>query len=153
MPLDTSAIGKTRPGGTLLITRSRLQLFAKATGQTDPIFIDVEAARAAGHPDLPVPPTFYAGVEWEIPDPLAYMVDLGIDLRFILHGGQEFIYHAQAHAGDELSSSTVISDVYKKKGGALNFMISETSITNQNGDKIVTLISTIVVRQPAGATS
>lgn len=153
MPLDTSVIGNTRPGGTLLITRSRLLLFAKATGQTDPVFVDVEAARAAGHPDLPVPPTFYAGVEWEMPDPLAWMVDLGIDLRALLHGGQEFTYHALAHAGDELSASSIITDVYEKKGGALTFLISETPIINQNEDKIVTIRSTIVVRQLTGAVS
>ncbi len=38
--------------------RGRLRMFAAAIGETDPIYTDVEAARAAGHPDLPVPPTF-----------------------------------------------------------------------------------------------
>jgi acyl dehydratase len=153
MTLDRSVIGNTRPGGTLLITRSRLLLFAKATGQSDPVFVDVEAARAAGHPDLPVPPTFYMAVELEMPDPFAYLPELGIDLRAVLHGGQEFIYHAQAHAGDELSCSSVITDVYDKKGGALSFLVSETPVTNQNGDKIVTLRNTLVVRQLTGALS
>lgn len=152
MALDSSLVGKTRPGGTLLITRSQLRLFAKATGQTDPVFVDVAAAQAAGHPDLPVPPTFYLGVDFESPDPFG-LDGLGIDIRALLHGEQRFEYHSTAHAGDELSSSSILTDVYEKKGGALTFVVSETPITNQNGDKVVTMHSTIIVRQLAGVSS
>jgi acyl dehydratase len=59
MALDRSVIGRVTPGESLLITRSRLRNFAKATGQTDPIYTDLDAAKQAGHPDLPVLPTFF----------------------------------------------------------------------------------------------
>lgn len=153
MTIDASLVGRSWPGGNLLITRSRLRLFAKATGQTDPVFVDIEAALAAGHPDLPVPPTFYLGVELEVPDPIAYLVDLGIDMRAVLHGEQSFEYHATAHAGDELSSSSRLTDVFEKKGGALTFLLTETHITNQKEEKIVTMRSTIIVRQLTGVVS
>lgn len=152
MAIDRSVIGSTRPGGSLLITRSRLRLFAKATGQSDPVFVDVDAARAAGHPDLPVPPTFYLGVDFEGPDPFG-LVDLDIDLRTVLHGEQSFEYRSTAHAGDELSSSSVVTDVFEKKGGALTFLVSETSVVNQDGDEVVTMTSTLVIRQLTGVAS
>ncbi|MPY78402.1 MAG: hypothetical protein GEV04_07875, partial [Actinophytocola sp.] len=47
------------------IERGRLRFFAKAIGQKDPIYSDVDAARRAGHPDLPVPPTFFFSMELE----------------------------------------------------------------------------------------
>ncbi|GAA4383150.1 MaoC family dehydratase N-terminal domain-containing protein [Tsukamurella soli] len=150
MTLTKDLIGSSRPGGTLLITRSRLRLFALATGQQDPVFTDVDAARRAGHPDLPVPPTFYFGVELEVPDSFSYLADLGVDLRTVLHGEQEFEYHRTAHAGDQLTSSSVITDVYEKKAGALQFLVTDSPIVDHVGEPVVTLRNTLVVRRLAG---
>ena len=74
MALDRSLIGREAPGQSLLVTRSRLRAFARATGQTDPVYTDVGAARRAGHRDLPVPPTFYFSIDLEAPDPFAAAV-------------------------------------------------------------------------------
>lgn len=147
MELGPELIGHTRPGGTLLVTRSRLRLFAKATGQTAPEYIDVDAAHAAGYRDLPVPPTFYFGVDLEMPDPFAHLAEIGVDLNAVLHGEQEFIYHATACAGDELTSSSTVTDVFEKKGGALKFMLSEVPIVNQDGVTVVTMKNSTVVRE------
>lgn len=152
MGLDASIIGTRRAGGSLLVTRSRLRFFAKATGQTDPVFLDLEAARRAGYPDLPVPPTFYFGVDLEVPAAIEQLVELGVDLRAVLHGEQKFTYHDMAYAGDELSSSAVVTDVYEKKGGALKFLVIEVPIVNQHGIIVVTMRNTLVVRQLPGAT-
>ncbi len=151
MALSPSLIGSTRSGGTLLVTRNRLRFFAKATGQTDPVFVDVDAAKRAGHPDLPVPPTFYFGVDLEMPDPFGYLDDAGVDLNTVLHGSQKFTYHELAFAGDELSSSSVVADVYEKKGGALQFMITDTPVLNQHGYTVVTMRNTLVVRPKRGS--
>jgi acyl dehydratase len=150
MGLSKDLIGTTRAGGSLLITRSRLRLFAKATGQEDPVFVDVKAAKQAGHRDLPVPPTFLFAVDLEVPDPFAYLAELGVDLRTILHGEQAFTYHATAHAGDEVSSSSVVTDVFEKKGGVLQFMVTETPVVNQDGTTVVTMRNTLVVRNLEG---
>ena len=42
MPLPASAIGTTRPPCTTTVERSRLRLFAKAVGQEDPVYTDVD---------------------------------------------------------------------------------------------------------------
>jgi acyl dehydratase len=143
-------VGTTRPGATLLVTRSRLRLFAKATGQTDPVYVDVDAARQAGHRDLPVPPTFFFGVDLEAPGSFAWLAETGVDLRALLHGEQAFTYHQMAYAGDEVSTSSVIVDYYEKKGGALRFLVTETPVENQEGVTVVTMRNSLVVRQLAG---
>ena len=61
--IDTSVIGQHTARTTVQIERGRLRLFAKVLGQDDPVYSDLAAARAEGHPDLPVPPTFLMGLE------------------------------------------------------------------------------------------
>ena len=143
----SSLVGTERPGGSLLVTRSRLRLFAKATGQADPIFTDLEAAKRAGHPDLPVPPTFFYGVDLEAPDPFAHLDDAGVDLRSVLHGEQEFTYHRVAHAGEELHTSSKVVDYYEKKGGSLQFLVTDTPVVDDAQCLVVTMRTTLVVRQ------
>jgi acyl dehydratase len=147
MALDRSVIGQESPAQALLITRSRLRAFARATGQADPVYTDAEAARLAGHRDLPVPPTFLFSIELESPDPSGGLADLGIDLLAVLHGEQEFTYHRMAYAGDQLSARSRIVDVYEKKGGALRFLVKETTVTDQDGAPVAMLRATTVIRQ------
>ena len=46
------------PDYVVEIGRVEVQRYAQAIGETDRIYFDVDAARAAGHPDLPAPPYF-----------------------------------------------------------------------------------------------
>lgn len=109
--------------------RGRLRLFAKAIGETDPIYTDVAAARAAGHPDLLVPPSFLGNsIELEIPDPLGWVAALGGNTQGTTHAEQIFTYHKLAYAGDSLTFKRRIADVYTKKGGQLEFLIKQTDI-------------------------
>jgi acyl dehydratase len=146
MSIDRSAIGRELPATSLLITRSRLRAFAKATGQQDPIYTDVDAARRAGHRDLPVPPTLVYSVDLESADPVAFLDDLGVDLRTTLHGEQLFTYHQMAYAGDELTATSRIADIYEKKGGLLEFIVRESTVTNQDGAQVATMRNTIAVQ-------
>jgi hypothetical protein len=86
--------------------RGRLAFFARATGQADPVYADLDAAKAAGHPDLPIPPSFYFGLEMERPDPFGWLTALDVDLRRVLHGEQSFTCHAMACAGDAVVDLT-----------------------------------------------
>jgi acyl dehydratase len=150
VPVDTALIGARTPEHTVEVERGRLRFFAQATGQQDPVYSDLAAARAAGHRDLPVPPTFLFCLEMDTPDRGRFLAESGVDIRTVLHGGQAFDYHAQAYAGDTLTFSTVVKDVYVKKGGALEFIVRATDVT-RDGAAVATLTSTIVVRDPKAA--
>ena len=144
--IDRSHIGHQLPAFTVPVEAGRLRFFAKATGNADPVYIDEAAARDAGHPGLPVPPTFFFCLEMEQPNPAAMRELLGIDYRRLLHGEQRFRYHALAHAGDKLRYEPRIADIYDKKGGALEFVRRETRVTNQNGTLVAELTCVTVVR-------
>ena len=139
-------IGLTVPAYTVPVEASRLRFFAKATGQTDPAYTDEAAAQAAGHPGLPVPPTFLFCLEMDAPDPGALRRQMGIDIALILHGEQRFRYHRMAFAGDRLTFEQKVTDIYSKKGGALDFMVRETRVTNQRGEHVADLLATTVIK-------
>lgn len=144
--IDRRHIGHTLPPFQVEVEKGRLRFFAKATGQTDPVYIDEAAARAAGHPGLPVPPTFLFCLEMEAPDPAAVRELLGMDYRSLLHGEQGFTYHAMAYAGDTLTYNQRIADIYDKKGGALEFVVRTTRVTNQHAALVADLRCVTVVR-------
>jgi acyl dehydratase len=151
--IDKKWIGHEFPPHSTAVEAGRLRLFAKATGEADPVFSDDAAARAAGHPGLPAPPTFAFCLDMDVPDPFAYLAEMGVPVQRVLHGEQRFSYHAAIHAGDTLSYRSRIADVYAKKGGALEFIVKDTRVENQRGELVTELRAVIVVRNPAGAAS
>jgi N-terminal half of MaoC dehydratase len=130
------------------VERGRLRFFARTIGLTDPIYFDLEAARKAGHRDLPVPPTFLSNsLELELPNPLGWVAELGGDLMKTTHAEQSFTYHALAYAGDSLLFERRIVDVYTKKGGALEFVVKRTDI--KRGDETLAEIGFVIaLRHP-----
>jgi acyl dehydratase len=146
--IDRKYIGHTMPPFSVAVEAGRLRFFAKATGQSDPVYSQDQAARAAGHPALPVPPTFLFCLEMDAPDPAAIRNLLGLDYKRLLHGEQGFSYHRMAHAGDVLTFEQRIEDIYDKKGGALEFVVRKTRVTNQRGEHVADLRGVTVMRQP-----
>lgn len=146
MPLDTQYIGHRFEPFSAEVEKGRLKFFAKAIGQTDPVYSDEAAAKRAGHPGLPVPPTFLFCLEMESPNPGALRELLEIPVPKILHGEQRFTYHAMAFAGDTLHFEQRIADIYAKKGGLLEFIVRETRVTNQHGTPVADLHGITVVR-------
>lgn len=144
--IDHQWIGHQLPTSVFPIERSRLRFFAKATGQTDPIYLDEQAARAAGHPDLPAPPTFLFSAEMDSDLKMQWLQEAGVPLQRVLHGEQSFSYHRPVHAGDTVSVTTRVTDIYDKKNGALEFVVMDTDAVNQHGQLVANSRGIIVVR-------
>ena len=144
--IDTRHIGHRLPTFCAGIDADRLKFFALATGQTDPVYTDEAAAEAAGHPALPVPPTFLFCLEMAAPNPGALRELLDMPVPKILHGEQRFTYHAMCFAGDILTFEQRIADIYSKKGGLLEFVLRETRVSNQHGTHVADLKAITVVR-------
>lgn len=142
--IDRQWIGHPLPASVLPIERSRLQFFAKAIGEDDPIYLDADAARRAGYRDLPAPPTFLFAAELDSGALDQLLADLGIPLSKLLHGEQGFTYHRAACVGDTVTVRSTISDIYSKKGGALEFVVKTSRATNQD-DQLVAELRTVMV--------
>lgn len=146
--IDKKHIGMDLGSKTVDVERGRLRMFAHATGQTDPVYTDLDAAKAAGHPDLPVPPTFFFSLELEVRDGFGYLETMGVDIRRLLHGEQRFTYHRVAHAGESLTLAGHIGDITSKKGGAMELVSRITTITDEKGELVAESTGILVVRNP-----
>ena len=144
--IDRKWIGHELPPSVLPIDRRRLQFFAKAIGETDPVYTDLEAARAAGYADLPAPPTFLFAAELDSGASERLIADLGIPLAKLLHGEQGFSYHRNVVAGDTVTVRSTITDIYDKKGGALEFVVKTSRATNQRDELVAEMRGVIVCR-------
>jgi acyl dehydratase len=149
--IDRRFIGHRLGASVLPIERSRLRFFAKAIGETDALYTDEAAARAAGYPDLPAPPTFLFAAELDSGATDRLLADLGVPIASILHGEQGFTYHRAACAGDVVTVESTITDIYDKKGGALEFIVKASRAVNQRDELVAELRTVIVVRRGEAA--
>jgi len=147
--LDKSYIGRNLGRITTEVERGRLRFFAKATGETNPVYTDEAAAKAAGYRSLPVPPSYFFCLQMiDDPDPTGWLTKLGVNLQHILHGEQSFEYLDMAFAGDSLIFESRVTDIYDKKGGALEFLVTESTCVNQLNKVVVKMKCTTVIRNP-----
>lgn len=144
--IDKKWIGYALPVSVLPIERSRLQFFAKAIGETNPIYTDAAAARAAGYADLPAPPTFLFAAELDSGVSEQLLADMQIPIAKLLHGEQSFTYHRPACVGDTVTVRSSVTDIYDKKNGALEFVVKTSQATNQQGEPVAELRTILVCR-------
>ena len=146
--LDRALIGRTSGASAITVERLHLKMFARAIGETRPIYFDADAARAAGYPDIVAPPTFLMALEAFAP-PLGGLNDVPLPPEILLHGEQAFAYERLIFAGDVIELKTRIVDIYEKKGGALEFIESETTGIKQDDGAVAVRMTTILVLRHA----
>ena len=144
--IDRKWIGHEVGSSVLPIERGRLQFFARAIGETNPVYFDMAAAREAGHADLPAPPTFLFSAELDSGAMFGLLDLLGVPVAKILHGEQSFEYLGAIVTGDTVTVTSRIKDIYEKKGGALEFIEIESQAVNQHGHSVARIRSLTVVR-------
>jgi acyl dehydratase len=144
--IDRKFIGYQLKPSVLTVDRTRLQFFAKAIGEKDPVYVDPAAAQAAGYADVPAPPTFLFAAELDSGANDQLLTDLDIPLAKLLHGEQSFRYLKPVCAGDTVTVQSTITDIYDKKGGKLEFAVKDSKVTNQRSELVAELRTVLVVR-------
>ena len=145
--LDKSMIGAETEEGEVVVEAGMLRLFCLAVGETNPIYLDEAAAKRAGYRAIPAPPT-YTSVLSNLAPPESDLVlgVLGADLGRMLHGEQGFTQHQLIFVGDRIRLKQRIAEIYDKKGGALEFVVMETSAINQDNVLCATVRTVAVLR-------
>jgi acyl dehydratase len=144
--LDRRLIGTPIGSVTSLAEVGQMRLFAKATGQTNPIFFSKQAACAAGYRSIVAPPTFvHALYELGTEQPSTFRDTMGFKLEDTLHGEQAFDYYRLICAGDELRFEGSVTDIYEKKGGTLTFVVQEALATNQLNEDVARIRTVTIV--------
>jgi acyl dehydratase len=151
MQLDKKIIGHEFEAFSATVEAGKGKLFCKAIGEEDPIYADETAARKAGFAKIPVPPTFLQAITNDDPEKGGLLKLLDVDIGLILHGEQHYDYYAPVYVGDTITCQQKVTDIYDKKGGALWFVVSETSMKDQAGKLVAKGTGITVVRNPDAA--
>lgn len=146
MPLDPALVGHAYPRSEVYeVGRAKIREFADAIGDDNPMYRDVAAARAAGHPDVVAPPTFPVILfgRHSIED-IAHDEKLGADYSRLVHGDMKFTYTRPVYAGDRITVTTHIAEVDVRMGN--DFLTLRAEIETEDGEPVVTALSQLVIR-------
>ena len=144
--LSKEIIGSTLESFNMRIEREALQSFCAAIGETNPIYLDRDAAVAAGFRDTPIPPTFQTsflfkgyGYEkfWET------LRSFGIDTNRLLHTKQEYSYFEPVYPDDVITGKAEIIEV---RTGKLEMATLKTVYRNQEDKVCIEEILGIMIR-------
>ena len=143
-------IGRVLSTGTATVQAEHVAAFARALGDANPLYVDPEAARRGPFGTIVAPPTY----------PIAFMtqalaggadvfLELGLDFMTLVHGEQEFEYARPVKAGETLTLTGRIADVYEKQGsnGVLDFAVLETEAVDEAGQPVFFSRNTLISRR------
>jgi acyl dehydratase len=145
MALDQSFKGRTYPPTWVYeVSREKIKEFADSIGDTNPIYLDPEAARAAGHKDVIAPPTFLMLINLRATNVIIHDPELGLDYGRMMHADQSFRYARPVRAGDRLTVTAVVDDITTRLGN--DFLVIHAEINTEDGELVCTTRATLVVR-------
>jgi len=149
VPINRDFIGREySASGTYEVSREKIRDFVTAIGDQNPVYVDPEAAKALGHPDVIAPPTFLTVLGFRFPfDSPIVDPELGLDYSRVVHGEQAFTLHRPVRAGDVLTVKTRVGDIRDAGRNELITMIGE--VTTTEGETVATTTSVIVSRGTA----
>jgi acyl dehydratase len=144
LALDTSKIGKSYPPYEYEVGREKIREYANAVGETEAVYHDPKAAKAAGFRNVVAPPMFAVVYSAGAMAPAILDPELGINLMMMLHGSQEFVWDEPVCAGDTITTAAEVKDMYEKDGR--QFFVFESVSKNQDGAETVRGTWTNIVR-------
>lgn len=151
--LDQSYIGRKLPLIRYQVDASKIRELAMAIGDDNPLYLDREAAQAAGYADIVAPLTFptlfrfwggtAAGVETR-----SLLQQMGANVLRVLHGEEEYEYFGMLHPGDDITGELEILSIDRKEGssGVMDMVKTQATYRKQNGEVVVIARATMVVR-------
>jgi acyl dehydratase len=135
------------PTAPFQVGREKVREFALAVGEGASVCRDLDAARAAGHPDLVAPPTFAATFTMAVMESLLFDPDFGWDYARMVHGEQSFTMHRPVHAGDELVTVLHVDDLKSRAGS--HFLTLRCEVADTAGEPVLTATALLVSAEAA----
>lgn len=125
------------------IEKGHIRRFCQAIGDTNPLFLDEQAAGKSAYEGIIAPLTFPVALSDE-----AVAFPLELDVRRMLHGEQEFIYHKPLRPGESYTAQMKVADVYEREGksGKMQFIVLDTEFRDENNELAVVSRTNIIYR-------
>jgi acyl dehydratase len=129
-----------------VVEAGKVEEFARALGDGDPVYRDPDVAAARGFDAVPAPLTFVRTSVFPRYR-TGETVDLGFRHEHTLHGQQAFEYDRPLLVGDTLTGDTGVVDAYERegsRGGTMTFAVLETSYHDADGERVLVSRSTAI---------
>ena len=139
-------IGVESEPATQEIEKGAVIRFARAIGDSNPLFTDEVAARKSKYGGLIAPPTFLRSVIAGPPT-----VEFKNPYSASLDGGSEWEYFEPVRPGDRITHTVRVSDIYEREGrlGNMLFVVREGRYVNQFGTLVAVERNTGIHYEPA----
>lgn len=134
-----------------------IRYFALAIGATNPAYVDAEAARAAGHPDVVAPPTMLAETNQYVAGRavgddgyVGHLWDVGVTGTRMVRGGNSYEFGEPATPDTVVTATWRIAAVEQKAsrdGVPMLFLTSEATYTDQD-DRVLLVDTETIIHQP-----
>ncbi len=147
MPLNQSLKGKEYNQVSFTVDPDHIVRFCEAIGEDNPVFRDDTAAKEAGYDGQIAPPTFITALQIQTSGQVVMDQELGLNYSMVVHGEQEYEYTRPLRAGETLTATPRIADIYTR--GRNEFLITEAEIKDESGETVCVARSTILSRGTA----
>ena len=131
-------------GGPFTVEAERIEQYASAVGEDNPVHHDAEVAKAEGFRDLVAPPMFCVVYSAQAMAPAILDPEVEMNFATMVHGGQEFAWGEPVCAGDEIATTVTCKSISERMGNG--FYVFESVSTNQDGAETVRGTWTNIVR-------
>jgi hypothetical protein len=138
--VDKSAVGETGEAFDVTVERGKVREFARATKSENPEYLD-DAAPVSE-------PTFLVSSVFWAPPGANRWGKLKLDMRRVLDGGRDFVFHGPPpKAGTKLTSQTRVDQIYEKegkRGGTMTFVETVQEFRDEAGNVVAEMRSTAI---------
>jgi hydroxyacyl-ACP dehydratase HTD2-like protein with hotdog domain len=139
-------IGRSSPPRQELVARREIRKYSIATSQRQRKYLDGDEA----------PPMFHLALFWDVVE-LDQLTPDGVSIDTLLPkfpleramaGGLKIEYHQPIRAGDLLTATRTLTDIYEKRGsqGPLVFYEVVMEVVNADGEPVLTEKTTRILR-------
>ena len=139
-------IGRSSPPRQELVARREIRKYAIATSQRQKKYLDGDEA----------PPMFHVALFWDVVEldklgPDGVSIDTLLPkfpLERAMAGGLKIDYHKVIKAGDLLTATRTLTDIYEKQGsqGPLIFYEVVMEVVDESGEPVLTEKTTRILR-------
>jgi acyl dehydratase len=141
-------IGREGKPSTAEVVAEEVAAFARAVGDLNPLYVDPTAAAQSRFGAVLAPPTFPIRMGAAAGDPDLF---LALDLNYasLLHAEQEFEWFRPLVAGEKVTITGRVSDMWEKQGksGTLDFVVLEQIARDQKGETVYVARTTLISRR------
>ena len=138
--VNKDAVGETGEAFDLVVERGKVREFARATKSENPEYLDDPAPVS--------PPTFLVSSVFWAPPGANRWGSLKLDMRRVLDGGREFVFHGPPpEAGAKLTAQSRVDNIYEKegkRGGTMTFVETVQEFRDEAGNVVAEMRSTAI---------